>query len=177
MDKRKHSYCALHKFSNASDAFRFMSGEFVLGGRGGFCVLDDDSFPAFVLSNAILYIYSYMQRIVSAKDLKETLCLDVNGEVTSGLIDEPFLLWSERLGAFYAFHYDTENVGDVTDEEFAENYKELIIAYDLDVVVQEAMFITQKNKTAIKKNKNELSRLLTQYGLQTRKIKNYGKNK
>lgn len=177
MDKKGKSYCALHKFRNASDAFRFMSGEFVLGGRGGFCVLDDDSFPAFVLSNAIFYIYSYMQGWMSAKDCKETLCLDVNGEVTSGLIDEPFLLWSERLNAFYAFHYDTDMIGDVTDEEFAENFKELIIAYDLDVVVQEAMLITQKNKTAIKKNKQELGRLLTQYGLQARKLNNYGNKK
>lgn len=171
-----YSYCALHKFKSADEAFRFMSGDYWIDGKGSFCILDDDTFPRFILGHAILVIYSYMQGDLTENDCKETIKLDTDGTVTTGLLDEPFLLWSKRLGAFYGYHYDTEEIGDVTDEEFAENYKELIKAYDLEKIIQKALLVAHQNKTAFMGNEKEMARLLKRYGLTMRKLKNFGED-
>ena len=169
---KSNNYCALKKLNNVDDAFSYMAGEYYHEKETPcqFSILDDDTFPKYILFNAI----SLIDDVMMGNEKEETLALDIpddfDGMVTPNLLAYPFLLWSKKLNAFYCFHFDVD-MTDVGDEEFCEAYTNLIKAYDFAAIVKKAKEIMANWKVELSKNHTHAFReIYSKYGVGFRKF-------
>ena len=170
--KGNKNYCVLKKQTNVDDVFSYMAGEYC-NYKPVFCefsILDDSTFPSYILLNAIEILRSVMVGLEKEDNLAVDLPDDFDGEVTPNLLGHPFLLWSKKIHTFFCFHFDTEK-GDVSDEEFCDNYETLIHAYDFPTIIKEAKGIAERYKDKFtQENIDKLSSIYRRYGVGLRKI-------
>lgn len=152
------NHCVLMKFDTPEDAFRYMGGIFHTEDHGDFGIFDDDSFPDYIVFNAVNYIGDYLRGSISDKKLHLALATDIDDTMTSDLLGSPFLLYSKKLAAYYGFHFDSDLM-DVLDEDFAQYYMELIAAYDFTALVKSATNMI-KSDINYRKNPKTINALL-----------------
>ncbi len=147
------------KFQAPEDAFRYMGGIFHTEEYGDFGIFDDDSFPDYIVFNAVNYIGDYLRGSISDKELYLALATDIDDTMTSDLLGFPFLLYSKKLEAYYGFHFDSDLM-DVLDEDFAQYYMELVKEYDFTALVKSATNMI-KSDVSYRKNPKKFDALLT----------------
>ena len=165
MSKEDSVYCTLEKYDNPDDAFRAMAGSYE---GGTFVVLDDETFPKLVFGNAIDLLYIQEIGGMTKEEIDFALTVDVNGIMSTLLIDNPFILWSAKLKAYYVYHYDIE-YGFSDDESVEAAYKELIECYDIASIVKYAKETVAVNGKVFGKDINAYYRLREMYELHSRK--------
>lgn len=165
MSKEDSVYCTLEKYDNPDDAFRAMAGSYE---GGTFVVLDDETFPKFVFGNVIDLLYIQEIGDMTKEEIDFVLTVDVDGIMSTLLIDNPFILWSAKLEAYYVYHYDIE-YGFSDDESVEAAYKELIECYDIASIVKYAKETVAVNGKVFGKDINAYYRLREMYGLHSRK--------
>lgn len=148
----KKTRYVLKKCKSPQNAFECMHGMFcVTDDYGTFGVYDDSSFGKYILLNCIETLYSHLLNGSTAKELSFSLSTNVEGKMTPILLGDPFLLYSEKLQAYYCFHSDSD-INDVSDEEFVEAFTELILTYDFESIVVEALRIVSQTIERFKKD-------------------------
>lgn len=142
----------LRKCSTVTEAFSLMAGEYWIGeGIGGFAILDDDTFGKYILANAVDIIYTHMVEKLSKEELMLRLATNIDGVVCDTLLGFPFILYSAKLGAYYCYHYDPD-LNTVSDRKYEEAYTELILEFDFQGIVCEALKIMAESVEDIRKN-------------------------
>ena len=162
-----NNYCALLKTKDPKEAFRVMAGIYGMV-LPDIAILDDESFPKYIMHYAFNLCAQRIRGIMTEKDWEEFICYDKNGSVSPFFCGSPFILWSEKLGAFYAYYFDVDIVGDVSDEMFENAYIELMDAYDFPVLVESVKKIAEKNKRIISTNSKKMQELVSKFSPLTR---------
>lgn len=158
----KEHYCALLKTKDSKEAFRVMAGIYGAG-LPDIAILDDESFPKYIIYNAFNTCAQRIRGMMTEKECEEILHVDKDITVSPFFCGYPFILWSEKLGAFYAFYFDVDILGDVSDKMFEEAYIELMDAYDFPALVESAKRIAEKNKRTILSNRERLRELVGKF--------------
>ena len=170
--KTEVNYCALRKFTDLNEAVSYMSGLYIPFydyQRCAFSILDDESFPRYVLYNAFCLVDAERKEGHTDIQIDASLSMDKDGAVHP-MFFTPFLLWSKKLGAFYCFHFDTD-IKDVSDDEFCEAYSDLIDAYDFPAIMRAAKVIATKRKEKLDRDFDcEIARLREIFGVVIRRL-------
>ena len=165
MSKEDSVWCTLEKYDNPDNAFRAMAGSYE---GGTFAVLNDETFSKFVFGKVIGLLYLQEIGDMTKEEIDFALTVDVDGIMSTLLIDNPFILWSAKLKAYYVYHYDIE-YGFSDDESVEAAYKELIECYDIASIVKYAKETVAVNGKVFGKDINAYYRLREMYGLHSRK--------